>query len=309
MKKLSIIVPCYNEQESIPLFYSAVEKVVDKINASIEYWFINDGSSDSTMDELEQLNNEYPNRVHFVDFSRNFGKEAALYAGLQYASGDYIVVMDVDLQDPPELLPKMFDLINDGKYDCVGARRINRTGEGKIRSFFSHMFYSFINRLSDVNIVPDVRDFRMMTRQMVNAVLQLTEYNRFSKGIFSWVGFKTTYLEYNNRGRVAGETDWSFWQLLRYAADGIIDFSDTPLSIAICLGVVSAVLSFAGLIIVVVRHFLEPNASAFGWSSMVCILLMISGIQLFCLGIVGKYIGKIYLQTKKRPLYIMRQKK
>lgn len=307
MTKLSIVVPCFNEEDSLPLFFHAVKHTVSKMPVNVEYLFIDDGSSDKTLAVIKKLQH-LQRGVHYISFSRNFGKEAAMYAGLKEASGDYVVVMDADLQDPPELLPEMLKLLQSGHYDCVGARRLDRTGEGRIKSFFSHLFYSFINHLSDTKIIPDARDFRMMSREMVNAVLRLTEYNRFSKGIFSWVGFNTKYLAYNNRKRIAGKGHWSFFQLLKYAADGIIDFSDAPLSVAIWLGVISAIASFIGLIIVVIRHFVEPNASAFGWSSMVCILLMISGIQLFCLGIVGKYIGKIYLQSKKRPIYIIRDK-
>lgn len=232
-----------------------------------------------------------------------------MYAGLQAATGDYVAVMDADLQDPPELLCEMYKFLKNGQYDCVGARRISRTGESKIKSLFSRLFYTIINHVSDIKIVPDARDFRMMTRQFVDSVLQLPEYHRFSKGIFSWVGFKTKYLTYQNRNRVAGSSHWSIWSLFGYALNGIIDFSDTPLSLAIWLGLGSALISFVGLVVVIVRHFLQPQASAFGWSSLVCILLMISGIQLFCLGIAGKYIGKIYLQSKHRPAYVIKEKK
>ena len=233
MSKLSIVVPCYNEEESIPLFYPAVEKVVRQMNdLQIEYWFVNDGSSDNSLVEMRKLHEQNPERVHYVSFSRNFGKEAGLYAGLQAATGDYVVVMDVDLQDPPEFLPQMYELLQTGEYDCIGTRRVDRTGEAKFKSFLSDQFYHVINRISQTNIVPGARDYRMMTRQMVNAVLSLKEYNRFSKGIFSWVGFKTKYLDYHNVERVAGETDWSTWKLFKYAMDGITDFSQAPLSIA-----------------------------------------------------------------------------
>ena len=222
MSKLSIVVPCYNEEESIPLFYPAVEKVVRQMNdLQIEYWFVNDGSSDNSLVEMRKLHEQNPERVHYISFSRNFGKEAGLYAGLQAATGDYIVVMDVDLQDPPEFLPKMYELLQTGEYDCIGTRRVDRAGEAKFKSFLSTQFYHIINRLSQTNIVPGARDYRMMTRQMVDAVLSLKEYNRFSKGIFSWVGFKTKYLDYHNVERVAGKTDWSTWKLFKYAFDGI----------------------------------------------------------------------------------------
>lgn len=309
MAKVSIIVPCFNEEEALPLFFSATKKVTSKIPAEIEYWFIDDGSKDKTLSIIQKLRTQNDQGVHFISFSRNFGKEAAMYAGLQAATGDYVAIMDADLQDPPELLQQMYVLLKNDQYDCVGARRISRTGEGKLKSFLAKLFYTIINCVSDTNIVPDVRDFRMMTRQFVDSVLQLPEYHRFSKGIFSWVGFKTKYLTYSNRNRVAGNSHWSMWGLFRYALDGIIDFSAAPLSLAIWLGLGSAFISFVGLVVVIIRHFVNPQASTFGWSSLVCILLMISGVQLFCLGIAGKYIGRIYLQAKHRPVYIVKIKK
>lgn len=310
MSKLSIVVPCYNEEESIPLFYPAVEKVVNQMNdLQIEYWFVNDGSSDNSLAEMRKLHEQNPERVHYVSFSRNFGKEAGLYAGLQAATGDYVVVMDVDLQDPPEFLPQMYELLQTGEYDCIGTRRVDRTGEAKFKSFLSTQFYHVINRLSQTNIVPGARDYRMMTRQMVNAVLSLKEYNRFSKGIFSWVGFKTKYLDYHNVERVAGRTDWSTWKLFKYAFDGIADFSQVPLSIAVWLGTTSFVLSIIGLLFVIIRRIVEPGSSVFGWASMICIILLLGGLQLLCIGILGKYIGRIYLQVKQRPIYIIKEKK
>lgn len=310
MSKLSIVVPCYNEEESIPLFYPAVEKVVRQMNdLQIEYWFVNDGSSDNSLVEMRKLHEQNPDRVHYISFSRNFGKEAGLYAGLQAATGDYIVVMDVDLQDPPEFLPKMYELLQTGEYDCIGTRRVDRAGEAKFKSFLSTQFYHIINRLSQTNIVPGARDYRMMTRQMVDAVLSLKEYNRFSKGIFSWVGFKTKYLDYHNVERVAGKTDWSTWKLFKYAFDGIADFSQVPLSIAVWLGTTSFVLSIIGLLFVIIRRIVEPGSSVFGWASMICIILLLGGLQLLCIGILGKYIGRIYLQVKQRPIYIIKEKK
>lgn len=310
MSKLSIVVPCYNEEESIPLFYPAVEKVVRQMNdLQIEYWFVNDGSSDNSLTEMRKLHEQNPKRVHYVSFSRNFGKEAGLYAGLQAATGDYVVVMDVDLQDPPEFLPQMYELLQTGEYDCIGTRRVDRTGEAKFKSFLSNQFYHVINRLSQTNIVPGARDYRMMTRQMVDAVLSLKEYNRFSKGIFSWVGFKTKYLDYHNVERVAGKTDWSTWKLFKYAFDGIADFSQVPLSIAVWLGTTSFVLSIIGLLFVIIRRLVEPSSSVFGWASMICIILLLGGLQLLCIGILGKYIGRIYLQVKQRPIYIIKEKK
>lgn len=309
MPKLSIVVPCYNEQESIPLFYPAVEKVVRKMPVEIEYWFINDGSADQSLAEMRKLHQADPERVHYVSFSRNFGKEAALYAGLQASTGDYVVVMDADLQDPPEYLPIMYKEITSGEYDCVGMRRTDRKGEAKFKSFLSDQFYNVINKISDTKIVSGARDYRMMTRQMVDAVLSLTEYNRFSKGIFNWVGFKTKYLPYKNVERVAGTTDWSTWKLFKYAFDGITDFSEAPLAIATWFGGLSAFVAIIGLIVVIVRRFAVPGSSVNGWASLVCIMLLLGGIQLLCLGIVGRYIGRIYMQTKKRPIYIIKEKK
>lgn len=309
MKKLSIVVPCYNEEESIPLFFPAVEKVVNKMNVSTEYWFVNDGSADNSLQELRKLHKENPEKVHYISFSRNFGKESALYAGLKAATGDYIVDMDVDLQDPPEFLPKMYDLLNTGDWDCIGTRRVDRTGEAKFKSFLSDMFYKFINRISNTQIIPGARDYRMMTRQMVDAVLEMKEYSRFSKGIFSWVGFRTKYLDYHNVERVAGESDWTTWKLFRYAFDGIADFSQAPLNIAVWIGGASFVLSLIGLIAVIIRHMINPNAAVFGWASLVSIILLIGGLQLLCIGIIGRYVGKIFLQVKNRPIYIVQEKK
>ena len=310
MSKLSIVVPCYNEEEAIPYFYPEVSKVVAKMpNVEPEYWFVNDGSKDKTLEELRKLQTQDPEHVHYVSFSRNFGKEAALYAGLQSATGDYVVVMDADLQDPPEFLPEMYQLLQSGDYDCIGTRRVDRTGEGKVKSFLSDMFYKVVNKISNTAIVPGARDYRMMTRQMVNSVLDMPEYSRFSKGIFSWVGFRTKYLDYHNVERVAGESDWSTWALFKYAMDGISDFSQAPLNIAVWIGTISAVLSILGFIFVIVRHFVQPASSVFGWASLVSIILLIGGLQLLCIGILGKYIGRIYLQVKNRPIYIVQEKK
>ncbi|QLL69464.1 glycosyltransferase family 2 protein [Lactobacillus sp. 3B(2020)] len=310
MKKLSIVVPCYNEAEALPLFYPAVEKVVSEIKElEIEYWFVNDGSKDETLAEMRKLHEQDPERVHYVSFSRNFGKEAGLYAGLEATTGDYVVVMDADLQDPPSFLPTMYAELQSGEYDCIGTRRTDRTGEAKIKSFLSDQFYKVINRISNTNIVPGARDYRMMTRQMVNAVLSMKEYSRFSKGIFSWVGFKTKYLDYHNVERVAGETDWNTWQLFRYAMDGISDFSQAPLSLAVWLGTTSFVISVLGMLWVIIRRLINPASSIFGWASTTCIILFLGGLQLLCIGIVGKYIGRIYLQVKHRPIYIVKEKK
>ena len=309
MKKLSIIVPCYNEQESLPLFYPAVKKIVKKIPVEPEYIFVNDGSSDDTLDELKKFQKQDKERVHYISFSRNFGKEAALYAGLQAATGDLVVVMDADLQDPPELLIEMYYLIMTGNWDMVGCRRVDRNGENRLKSWLSDMFYKIANKISETKLVPGVRDYRMMTRQVVDAVLSMSEYSRFSKGIFSWVGFNTKYLSYGNVQRVAGKSDWTIWQLFRYAMDGISDFSQAPLNITLWLGFISFFVSFIAIIFIVVRHWIFPQYAINGWSSLVCIILLNGGLQLLCIGLVGRYIGRIYLQVKRRPIYIIKEKK
>lgn len=310
-KKLSIIVPCYFEEESVPLFYDAVQRVAPELkDVELEYWFINDGSTDDTLAEMRKLQEKDPQHVHYASFSRNFGKEAALYCGLQQATGDYVVVMDVDLQDPPEMLPIMLKYLEDPNedYDCVGTRRLTREGEPPVRSFFARMFYKLINRISDTEIVDGARDYRMMTRQMVDAILSMSEYNRFSKGIFSWVGFNTKYLEYKNRERAAGTTSWNFWKLFQYSIDGIVNFSQAPLDIATFIGALTAFVSLIGILWIITAKIFFGNPTA-GWPSMVCIMLFIGGIQLSCLGIVGKYIGKIYAEVKHRPIYILKEKK
>lgn len=308
MKKLSIVVPCYNEQESLPLFYPAVQKVLHDMPVKAEYWFVDDGSRDHTLQEMQKLHQENE-AVHYISFSRNFGKEAAIYAGLKAAKGDYIVLMDVDLQDPPEFLPKMYQLLESGEYDAVGCRRIDRTGESKFKSFLSDQFYKVINKMSKTEIVSGARDYRMMTRQMVNAVLSIPEYSRFSKGIFSWVGFKTKYLEYHNVKRVAGDTDWTTKKLFKYALSGIADFSQAPLNLSVWIGIISFILSISGMIFVIVRKIINPGSSIFGWASLVSVILLIGGLQLLCIGIIGRYIGKIYLQVKNRPIYIIKEEK
>ncbi|ARD06966.1 glycosyltransferase [Lactobacillus amylolyticus] len=309
MKKLSIVVPCYEEEETVPLFYPAVEKVVKKMPVEIEYIFVNDGSTDNTLNELRKLHKAHPEEVHYLSFSRNFGKEAALYAGLKNATGDYIVDMDVDLQDPPEFLPKMYKLLESGEWDCIGTRRVDRTGEAKIKSFLSDQFYKFINRISNTQIVSGARDYRMMTRQVVDAVLEMREYSRFSKGIFSWVGFRIKYLDYHNVERVAGTSDWSAWKLFKYASDGIADFSLAPLNIAVWIGSFASLVSIIGFIAVIIRHAFNPDAAVLGWASLVSSILLIGGLQLLCIGIIGRYIGKIFLQVKERPIYIVQEKK
>lgn len=303
---ISIVVPCYNEEEMIPLFYKEMEAVKKLLSAEIEYIFINDGSSDETLSVLRELSKINNKRVRYISFSRNFGKEAALYAGLRNALGDYVTVMDVDLQDPPELLPKMFNLIKEENYDCIGTRRVNRDGEPPIRSFFAKRFYRIINQISETEIVDGARDYRLMTRQMVNAILEVTEYNRFSKGIFSWVGFKTKYLEFKNQERIAGETTWSFWSLLKYSLDGIVSFSEAPLAFASFVGIFSFIGALLMAIVIISRTIIFDNPTS-GWTSLVVLILGLGGLQLLCLGIIGKYLGKTFLETKRRPIYIVKE--
>ena len=304
---ISIIVPCFNEEESLPLFYAEMEKIKSQIDDNFEYIFVNDGSKDRTLQVLRDLNQADKN-VHYLSFSRNFGKEAALYAGLKHATGDLVTVMDADLQDPPELLLTMKSMLEKNPdLDCVGTRRTTRDGEPPIRSFFAKMFYKLINRISQVEMVDGARDFRFMRRQMVDAILEVSEYNRFSKGIFAWVGFKTEYLEYKNVERVAGKTSWSFWQLLNYSLEGIINFSDAPLTIAFLGGVAACLLAFFLIMIVIVRTLIFGDPTS-GWPSMVSIILFLGGFQLLTIGILGKYIGKIFMETKKRPIYVIKEK-
>jgi len=311
MKKLSLVIPCYNEEEAIPLFYQTVDQVLTTMNTPTprvtpEYIFVDDGSTDQSLQEMKTLQERFPQTVHYRSFSRNFGKESALAAGLQATTGDLVAVMDDDLQDPPELLPQMVDLIEQSGYDCVGTIQKERRGQSWLRAFLSRRFYSVINRLSDVRIEPNARDYRLMTRQFVDTVLSLPEFNRFSKGIFSWVGFKTTYITYESQPRAVGQTHWSLRQLFAYSIEGIIDFSSAPLRLATWVGGISFILSLVGLLAVIIRTLTVGGAVA-GWPSLVVILLFIGGIQLFCLGILGQYINKIYLETKHRPLYIVRE--
>lgn len=310
MKTISVIVPCYNEEESINLYYDAMTKIKNEKNKfNFEYWFIDDGSSDKTLQVLKDLQSKHSTEVHYISFSRNFGKEAALYAGISEVKGEYTAVMDVDLQDPPEMLEEMFDTLETGEYDCVGTARMDRSGENPIISFFSNSFYGVINKISQTKIIPGARDYRLMTRQMVDAILSMTEYNRFSKGIFSWVGFKTKYLPYKNRKRVAGETSWNFWKLFKYAVTGIIDFSERPLMFATWMGVFFSGVSILAIIGIIIRKLIFPLSSVTGWASMVSIILLIGGIQLLSIGILGEYIGKIFLEVKRRPIYIVKEKK
>ncbi|MBR4640931.1 MAG: glycosyltransferase family 2 protein [Butyrivibrio sp.] len=309
MKLLSVIVPCYNEQENIRDFYNELmksETFFKEQGTDIELIYINDGSVDKTIDEVKKLNDK-DKRVKLVSFSRNFGKEAAIYAGLEKAAGDYVVIMDCDLQDPPALLPDMYKAVVEEGYDSVATRRVDRKGEPPIRSFFARMFYKLINRMSKTEIVDGARDYRLMTRQFVDAVLSVKEYNRFSKGIFGWVGFKNKWIEFENVERRKGETKWSFWKLFMYAIDGIMAFSTVPLSFAAFTGLFFCILSFLFILFTIVRKLIFQYSSIDGWSSLVCIILLISGIQLFCIGIVGQYLSKTYTEVKKRPLYIVKE--
>lgn len=306
MEKISVIVPCYNEQEALPIFYEEITKVAKQMKkVTFEFLFINDGSKDATLEILRNLSTS-DDRVRYVSFSRNFGKEAAMYAGLEQATGDYVVLMDADLQDPPALLPKMYDAIVEEGYDSVATRRVSRVGEPPIRSFFARMFYKIINKISNADIVDGARDYRLMTRQMVDAILSMGEYNRFSKGIFGWVGFQTKWLAYENVERVAGETKWNFWKLFLYSLEGIVAFSTVPLTIASLFGILFCVIAFILIMIIVVRTLLFGDPTS-GWPSLACILFLVSGIQLFCMGIIGQYLSKTYLETKKRPIYITKE--
>ena len=304
-KKISVIVSCYNEEESLPLFYKEMNKVMEEMaNNEFELVFVNDGSSDKTLDVIKSLR-EKDTRIRYVSFSRNFGKEAAMLAGLDYATGDYITLMDADLQDPPRLLPEMLEYINDG-YDCVGTRRVTRKGEPPIRSFFARMFYKLINKLSKVEMVDGARDYRLMTRQMVDAITSTREYNRYSKGLWSFVGFKTKWLEFENVERIAGETKWSFWKLFKYAIEGIVAFSTVPLTMAAFLGILFCLIAFIMILVIVFKTIIWGDPVG-GWPSLACIIIFVSGIQLFFMGIFGEYLAKTYLETKKRPIYIVKE--
>lgn len=306
---ISIIVPCYNEEESLPLFYDVIVKQAElmknKFDTDFEFIFVNDGSRDNTLDIIKSLSQK-DERVKYISFSRNFGKEAAMYAGMKSARGDFTAIMDADLQDPPSLLEEMYRFITEENYDCVATRRTTRKGEPHIRSFFARCFYKLINKISKANIVDGARDFRLMTRQMVGAILEMTEYNRFSKGIFGWVGFETKWLEYENTKRVAGETKWSFWKLFLYSLDGIIAFSTVPLAISSVIGFLLCIVAFVLIITIIVKTLLFGDPVA-GYPSLVCIICFLSGIQLFCFGILGQYLSKTYLETKHRPIYIIKE--
>lgn len=306
MDKISIAVPCYNEEPALEPFFSAVTGVAEQMRGvEFEFLFIDDGSRDGTLEKILALSRR-DSRVKYISFSRNFGKEAGIYAGLENATGDYVVIMDADLQDPPALLPEMYRSIKEEGYDCVGSRRVTRKGEPLIRSFFARMFYKLINKMSDAEIVDGARDFQMMSRQVVEAILSMGEYNRFSKGIFGWIGFKRKWLEYENIERVAGETKWSFWKLFLYAIEGIVAFSTTPLMISSVFGLICCALALVMIVVVIVRTLVFGDPTS-GWPSLVCIMLLLSGIQMLGIGVVGQYLAKTYLETKHRPIYLVRQ--
>lgn len=306
MPKISVIVSCYNEEKAIPLFYEEIEKnIKDFENTEFEYIFINDGSSDNTLSVIKDLKAK-DNKIKYVSFSRNFGKEAAIYAGLEHATGDYVTLMDADLQDPPHLLKDMYKAIIEENYDAVGTRRVSRKGEPIIRSFFARIFYKLINKISKIEMVDGARDYVLMSRQVVNAILSLKEYNRYTKGLFSFVGFKVKWIEYENIQRIAGETKWSFWKLLTYAIEGITAFSTTPLIFSSIIGLIFCIAAFLLILLIIVKTLLLGDPTS-GWPSLVCIIFMVSGIQLFSLGIIGQYLSKTYLEVKRRPIYIIKE--
>ena len=308
MKLLSVVVPCYNEEETVADFYTEFIKnkaFFDENDLDYEVIYIDDGSKDRTVEEIKKLH-EQDEKVHMVSFSRNFGKEAAMFAGFQHAKGDYVVTMDVDLQDPPALLPEMFKAIWEEGYDSVATRRFTRKGEPPIRSFFAIMFYRLINKMSKTEIVDGARDYRLMTRQVVDAILSMKEYNRFTKGIYGWVGFKTKWLAYENVERQKGTTKWNFWKLLLYALEGIVGFSTAPLAFASVMGILFCVVAFIMILIIIIKTLVLGDPTS-GWPSMVCIFLLVSGVQLFCMGIIGQYLAKSYLEGKERPIYISKE--
>jgi len=307
MKYLSVVVPCYNEQETVEDFYNEFiknENFFKNEDMDFEILYVNDGSKDKTVEKVKELH-EKDSRVRLISFSRNFGKEAAMYAGLQKSKGDYVVFMDADLQDPPAILPEMFEWIGQG-YDCVATRRVSRKGEPAIRSFFARTFYKLMKHISKTEIMDGARDYRLMTRQVADAIISMEEYNRFTKGIFGWVGFETKWIEYENVERVKGETKWSFWKLFLYSLEGITAFSTAPLSFAAVMGVIFCILAVALIIFIIIRTVLFGDPTS-GWPSLVCIISLISGVQLFCLGIVGQYLAKTYMEVKKRPIYLIKE--
>lgn len=301
---ISIIVPCYNEEKALPFFYEEINKVLKNIKEDHELIFVNDGSKDNTLKVIKEYTQK-DKKVKYINFSRNFGKEAAMYAGLEFSKGDYVAIMDADMQDPPALLEEMYNDIKTGEYDSIATRRVTRKGEPKIRSFLAHKFYKIINKLSKTEMVDGARDFRLMTRQMVDSIIDMKEYNRYSKGLFSFVGFNTKWIEYENVKRVAGETKWSFWKLFIYAIEGITAFSTVPLVISAVIGILFCLISFISIIVIIIKTVIFGDPVG-GWPSLVCIIFFVSGVQLFCLGIIGQYLSKTYLECKNRPIYIIK---
>ena len=306
MKTITIIVPCYNEEEALPIFYDEVNKVINTMkDVRVEYIFINDGSKDQTLNILQELSHK-DNRVRYLSFSRNFGKEAAMYAGLKNATGDYITTMDVDLQDPPHLLKEMYEVLEQGEYDCCATRSTSRNGYGFVKKTLTKWFYKIINKLSEIEMVDGARDFRLMSRQMVNSILEMEEYNRYSKGLFSFVGYNTKWIEYENQERVAGTTTWSLWKLFVYAVEGIVAFSTAPLVASAAFGLLFCLVAFVLIVAIIIKTLVWHDPVS-GWPSLACILFFVSGMQLFCIAIMGMYLSKTYLETKKRPVYIVKE--
>ena len=304
MKKISLVIPCYNEEDSLKYLYKELEKVAGEMPYfDFEYVFVDDGSKDKTLEHLKDLA-AYDSKVTYLAFSRNFGKEAAMYAGLCNATGDYVAIMDADLQDPPSLLPEMVTYLESGEFDSVATRRVSRKGEPKIRSFFARRFYKLINRWSDADIADGARDFRLMTRDMVQAIVKMGERNRFSKGIFGWIGYRTKWIEYENVERVAGETKWSFWKLFKYSLEGIVNFTNAPLQIASVFGIIFTFIAFIAIIFIIIRKCIWGDPVS-GWPSTICIIVFVSGVQMFCIGIIGQYLSKTYVEVKERPHYII----
>ncbi len=311
MKLLTVVVPCYNEEEALPIFYDEMSRTMEEFKNTdseleFELLFIDDGSKDNTLQIIKSLKAK-DDRVRYVSFSRNFGKEAGIYAGLDNANGDYVVIMDADLQDPPSLLSEMYKAVSEEGYDTAATRRVTRKGEPPIRSFFARQFYRLMNSMTELDIMDGARDYRIMTRTMVDAVLSMKEYNRFTKGIYSWVGFKTKWIDYENRERVAGETKWNFWKLFLYSMEGFVGFTTAPLTIAAVIGLFFTFAAFVMIVFIVIRTLVYGDPTS-GWPSMICIIVFLGGVQLFCIGLVGEYLAKTYLETKGRPIYIAKEK-
>lgn len=304
MKKLSVIVPCFNEEESIPYFYEEIKKVTNSMNVKLELIFVDDGSRDKTLEVVKKLTEDKV--VKYISFSRNFGKEAAMYAGLNMCTGDYVTIMDADLQHPPELLPEMLRIIEEENYDCVATKSINKKGYSFFRKIFTRCFYKIIEKMSNTKMVPGANDYRLMTRQMVNSIISVKEYNRYSKGIFSFVGYKTKWIEFEVQERKAGTTKWNFWKLFSYALDGIVGFSTAPLTLSAIIGLFFCIVSFIMIIVIIIKTLIFGDPTS-GWPSLVCIIFFVSGVQLLCIGVIEEYLAKIYLEVKGRPIYIVKE--